>query len=251
MPRAKKTIEKKDSENIVQEYATQETSNTENENINKKDVSLNKQTMSIEDELAFYKKEYEELKRRQELQELKQSVANLSNNMENMGRGRYIKVISLTYGVLNLSTQPYGRGKIFSIKRFGQSTTILDTDLRDIIDANYTMAENMRFYICDRQLVEDKGLGEVYSKALPLETIKEIIKTGNIDEYYELYQNAMPKQKKLILDLVIEKGVNGEITPVMIAKLSQLMNITDLNQRIEESRYYTNYNISEEEKDDK
>lgn len=198
--------------------------------------TTNEKTMSIEEELAYYKSELEKERQKREIEQMKNQISNLGNAVNVSVKSKYIKVISLTYGVLNLSTQPHGRGKVFTLKKFGQTTSILDTDLRDIVDSNYTMAENLRFYICDSEMVEEKGLAEIYKNAIDFETIKKILDNGNVDDYYEVYQSASDIQKQTIVELIVEKGYKDELNPMMIAKFTQLTGLYDLNERIKEAK---------------
>lgn len=122
---------------------------------------------------------------------------------------KYIKVVSLNFGRLNLTTQPKGQGKIFKFDKFGDVKNIVYSELAEIIHNHQKFAEEGRFYVLDKQVVRNHGLVEFYDKILSKDTIDNIF-TYNRDQMVDLFKNATETQKENIVGILIKKVRNGE-----------------------------------------
>lgn len=188
------------------------------------------------------KKENEQLKK--ELDEIKKMLAGLSQNKSEkteiknksdyiiedseveIKQNKYIKVMSLTFGKLVLSTEGKGRGKIFVFNKFGEVKNIIYSDLANLIHHQQTFAEAGKFYIFDKNVVRNHGLDEYYSKFLTKETIENIL-NYNRDEIINLFNNTTKSQQETIVNILIKKIVDGE--DVDIAKIDIISRLSDTN----------------------
>lgn len=90
-------------------------------------------------------------------------------------RGKKVKVINLMQNPLNIATQPNGKGRLYSFKKYGDSRLIKFDDLADIVASYpYTMEHGLA-YICDKEVVEELGLSDEYSKLFDKETMDRVI----------------------------------------------------------------------------
>lgn len=85
-----------------------------------------------------------------------------------------IKVINLMSSPLNISTEPDGRGRIYSFKGYGDSKLIKYDDLVEIVSSYPNTMENGCAYICDKEAVESLGLTHEYEKLYDKTTMDKI-----------------------------------------------------------------------------
>lgn len=160
-----------------------------------------------------------------EAAELKKQVAVLKKQMESMKSSvidnvqpdndavvrpdKYIKVMSLNFGLLNLTTETKGRGKIFKFTKFGDVRNIVYADLANIIHTNQKFAEEGRFYIFNKQVVINHGLSEYYEKFMTKEMIEKILDFDK-DKMVDLFTNATKTQRETIAQILIKRIKAGE-----------------------------------------
>ena len=85
---------------------------------------------------------------------------------------KYITVISLYSGQLNLSTLPGGKGKVFTFDAFGQPKKIMYQKLVDVMESYPRFMNEGFYYIADKKVQRRHGLDEVYSKLLTKKMIE-------------------------------------------------------------------------------
>ena len=189
---------------------------------------------------------------RSELDELKQMVLNLTkqNQVQNqpiqqiiqdvnptideddsdIRPNKYIKVMSLNFGKLVLSTESKGQGKVFVFNKFGDVKNIVYSELANLIHHQQSFAEQGRFYVFDKQVIKNHGLVEYYEKFMTKEMIDNIL-NHNREEIVTLFNNTTKTQREVIVNLLIKKIVNGEdvdITKVDIISRLAEVNIYDI-----------------------
>jgi hypothetical protein len=199
----------------------------------------------------------ENQKLRKELDELKQLILDLTQNQSQptekiatinkieidddneyseIKPNKYIKVMSLNFGKLVLSTEGKGRGKVFEFPKFGDVRNIVYTDLANLIHNHQSFAEKGRFYIFDKQVVKNHGLVEYYEKLLTKEMIEKIL-DYNKDDIVNLFKNATDAQQETIINLLIKKLVAGEELDInkidIISRLSSVDIYKIANEKIE------------------
>ena len=87
-----------------------------------------------------------------------------------------VKVVNLLSQTLNLSTEPMGGGKVFTFEGFGDMVTMKTSHLEDILSIPIYRkeAEQMFFYICSPEIVEDQDLTDSYENGITEETVRFI-----------------------------------------------------------------------------
>lgn len=144
----------------------------------------------------------------------------------------YVKVMSLIFMPLNLSTRGVGQGqgKVFKFTEFGQVKLILYSDLIGIIETHQSFLEAGYFYIMDNRVIRRHGLDEIYSKILTKEKIESVL-TGKKDVAISLYKEATERQKEIINDVIIRKLVNQEEVDLnMVDAISRIGNIAIMDK---------------------
>jgi len=189
-------------------------------------------TQEITIELENKQKSYEELEN--ELDELKNLVKTLIASKENkietvkeipiepiqklqstgeeygeIHSSKRIKVISLTDGILVLTTAQYGQGKPYQFNKFGETKNIIYADLADILHYQNRFAEMGLFYICDDNVIANHGLYDVYQTILSKDVIDKILEY-NRPEMVELFKNSTAMQQDQIASIIARKIANEE-----------------------------------------
>lgn len=90
-------------------------------------------------------------------------------------RGRQFKLINLMHCVLNVSTEPNGKGRVFTFDKYGASHRVRFDDLCSIVSSYPYTVENGFVYIADKDMVEYLGLTESYEKIYDKATIDKIV----------------------------------------------------------------------------
>jgi hypothetical protein len=139
---------------------------------------------------------------------------------------RYIKVMSLNFGQLNLTTMPRGQGKVFTFNKFGDVRNIVYSDVSNIIHNHQKFAEEGRFYVFNKQVIENHGLIEFYEKFLTKEKIEQILDMQK-DEMINLFNSATKTQQDTIVQIIIKKIKQGE--DIDLNKVDILSRLTDQN----------------------
>lgn len=130
---------------------------------------------------------------------------------EEIKPSKYIKVMSLLDHTLVLSTQGFGKGKIFKFNKFGEIKTIVYADLAEIIHHQQSFVERGDFYIFDKAVVRRHGLSEYYKKILTKEIIENILSYATSD-VVSIFKNATLSNQDTIVSILMRKiRANEEI----------------------------------------
>jgi hypothetical protein len=203
-------------------------------NTNKVEVNVNKTKAKNVDNTTVNKENDNELKKenellKNELQEIKKLLFNLTQNQPTVQPeytiekseilvedddfeikpNKYIKVMSLNFGKLVLTTEGRGQGKVFTFNKFGDVKNIVYADLANLIHHQQSFAEQGRFYVFDKNVVKNHGLVEYYNKFMTREKIEHIL-DENRDEIISLFTNTTDAQKESIVNILIKKIIDGE-----------------------------------------
>ena len=105
----------------------------------------------------------------QKMAEMQEKIANgdsqqtsytPSSNLES----KKIKCISLMHNPMNVSTEPFGRGKLFEFDNYGATRLISFDDLSNIVSCYPNTCRQGCLYITDKDAVERLDLAEYYEK---------------------------------------------------------------------------------------
>lgn len=155
-----------------------------------------------------YKQELEELKNQMAL--LLKDAAKPAETQENLNDpDRDIIVVSLTRGVLNLSTEGHGHGEVYRFDKFGDEMTIPYGDLKKIINKNKSFTVNGNYYIYDETVIEKQRLKKAYEKIVSKETFEELFALPK-DKFLSIFNKMMPAQQMMFSEILTDKLVNNE-----------------------------------------
>lgn len=98
------------------------------------------------------------------------TIIQQSNSMSS----KKVKVINLMHNPLNISTEPNGRGRVYTFREYGDSKLIKYDDLVEIVSSYPNTMESGVAYICDKEAVESLGLAEEYEHLFDKKTMDRI-----------------------------------------------------------------------------
>lgn len=98
------------------------------------------------------------------------TIIQQSNSMSS----KKVKVINLMHNPLNISTEPNGRGRVYTFREYGDSKLIKYDDLVEIVSSYPNTMESGVAYICDKEAVESLGLTEEYEHLFDKKTMDRI-----------------------------------------------------------------------------
>lgn len=189
---------------------------------------LKNENIQLKNELEEIKKLLLNLNTNQQTQEIirdQKSVVDDEEDFE-ITPNKYIKVMSLNFGKLVLTTEGRGQGKAFIFQKYGDVRNIMYTDLSNLYHHQQSFAEQGRFFIFDKKFIKNHGLTQYYNKFLTKEVVDNILNYQS-DEIVNLFKNTTDAQKEIIVNLLIKKIVNNET--VDIAKVDILSRLWGQN----------------------
>jgi len=177
-------------------------------------MAATKKTAKVEEpvtELTMeekYKQELDELKNQMAL--LLRDAAKPVETQENLNDpDRDIVVISLTRGILNLSTEGHGHGEVYRFNQFGEEMTIPYSDLKKIINKNKSFTVNGNYYIYDETVIEKQRLKKAYEKIVSKEQFEELFALPK-DKFLGIFNKMMKAQQLMFSEILIDKLVDKE-----------------------------------------
>jgi len=136
----------------------------------------------------------------------------------------YITIMNICPMSLTLSTEPYGKGRVINMPKFGDTRRVSYNDLVRMMDTHPTFVEKGFFYILDERVVRKHGLSEVYSKILTKEKLDQILDMG-VDAL-ELYESANETQQDFINSVLIRRIRDEEFVDYnLIAKIEKVSGV--------------------------
>lgn len=115
-----------------------------------------------------------------------------------------VVVTSLTVGKLNLSTEGYGQGEVYTFERLGEEQSIPLEDLKKIIKNNKSFVEGGNFFINDDEIVKSQKLTNIYKKLL---SYNEMLDLFNKDKsaFEKIFAGMTANQKETVKRIIFEK----------------------------------------------
>jgi len=162
----------------------------------------------------------------------------------------YINVVSLCDMRLTLSTEGYGKGRLFSFAKFGDKKRILYSDLARIIESHAKFLEGGYFYILDPRVIRVHGLDDVYEKLMTKEQIEKVLEGGG--DVIDIYKSANPRQQEVMQSILVEKLIENpdSLDLNFIDKIARISGVK-LVEKAQEAVEFANIREDDEEDDKK
>lgn len=165
---------------------------------------VDKEKELLKEKLASQEKEMSDLKAQMEM--LLKSLSNKEEKNESKTKNnkKTIKFINMTTGGFTIrGTRLYHLDKQFDFQVFSES------EARVIVNNMPNSIANGQLYIADHNFVEECELDYIYENLIDDKTLKSLL-NKNSEDVCEIYKNASDPQKKIIVDMIMEKQINEE-----------------------------------------
>lgn len=194
-------------------------------------------TSKNNDTVTVSKAEYENLlNQMKEMQTMFAQITNQQQPVQNITQyigenNKDVTVTSLTVGQLNLSTEGYGQGEIYTFERIGEEQSIPLEDLKKIIKNNKSFVEGGNFFINDDEVVKSQKLTNVYKKLLSYD---EMLGLFNKDRaaFEKVFSGMTENQKENLKRIIFEKLNENEKSVDMniVQVINEDMNIDIMDE---------------------
>ena len=165
---------------------------------------IDKEKELLKEKLASQEKEMSDLKAQMEM--LLKSLSNKEekNESKTKNNNKTIKFINMTTGGFTIrGTRLYHLDKQFDFQVFSES------EARVIVNNMPNSIANGQLYIADHNFVEECELDYIYESLIDDKTLKDLLNKSS-EDVCEIYKNASDSQKKIIVDMIMEKQINEE-----------------------------------------
>lgn len=180
--------------------------------VNKTNTKNNKSKESKN--ISVVDKEKEDLKEVIHAQELKMKElqdkldllvsASINSMPKERKEKKNIKIINLTTGGFTLKgSRLYHLEKQFDYRLFSEN------EAKIIVNNMPQSISNGFIYIADSDFVQECELEDVYDSLLSDEQLKNLL-NKNYSDVCEIYKNASDHQKKIIIDMIVDKKLNDQ-----------------------------------------
>jgi hypothetical protein len=115
-----------------------------------------------------------------------------------------VTLTSLTVGELNLSTEGYGQGEVYTFSHYGEQQAVPYEDLKKLIKNNKRFFEGGNVFINDEEVVKEQKLVNVYKKLLSYEQMEKIFSEDR-DVFEEIYKGMTGNQKETLKGIIFDK----------------------------------------------
>lgn len=120
-----------------------------------------------------------------------------------------VTVTSLTVGELNLSTEGYGEGTIYTFENIGEEQIIPMEDLKKIIKNNKSFIEGGNIFINDEEVVESQKLVNIYKKLLSYEEMLGLFNKDR-EAFEKVFVSMANNQKETLKRIIFKKLEENE-----------------------------------------
>jgi len=194
-------------------------------------------TSKNNDTVTVSKAEYENLlNQMKEMQTMFAQITSQQQPVQNITqyigeKNKDVTVTSLTVGQLNLSTEGYGQGEIYTFEHIGEEQSIPLEDLKKIIKNNKSFVEGGNFFINDDEVVKSQKLTNVYKKLLSYD---EMLGLFNKDRtaFEKVFSGMTENQKENLKRIIFEKLNENEKSVDMniVQVINEDMNIDIMDE---------------------
>ena len=167
-------------------------------------------TKKNNDTVTVSKEEYENLlNQMKEMQTMFAQMTSQQQPVQNITQyigenNKDVVVTSLTVGQLNLSTEGYGQGEIYTFEHIGEEQSIPLEDLKKIIKNNKSFVEGGNFFINDDDVVKSQKLTNIYKKLLSYNEMLDLFKKDR-SVFEKVFANMTANQKETLKRIIFEK----------------------------------------------
>lgn len=205
MPRTKKTTEVEENVEVSEvkkeeKKPTRKTSSTRKTTGNKKQDEKDAEIESLKQMV---------MQMQQSMLAMQNSTSTQKEEPSETPLTKYVKVINLFDGTLNIKTSSMGTFDLYTFEKFGSEQDIMFSDLRKIRTANDRFTREGYYYIADEKVVEEMGLKDIYKNILSKDQIEKFI-TEDVSNVVDVFSSIPKGQQQSVVDYLVNKLSNDE-----------------------------------------
>ncbi len=210
------------------------TTTKKNSTVKKEEVKKDEYTINLENRIS-------------ELEELIKGMAaaktasepTVNNITQYIGdNNKDVVLTSLTVGQLNLSTEGYGQGVVYTFEEIGEQQSIPYNDVKKIIKNNKAFIEGGNVFINDDEVIKSQRLENIYKKLLSYDGMLDLLNKDR-KAFTKVFSGMTKNQKENLKGIIFDKltksssSVDMNIVQVMnedmnIDIMSEVKNAKDL-----------------------
>ncbi|MBQ0114134.1 MAG: hypothetical protein KBT03_13475 [Bacteroidales bacterium] len=121
---------------------------------------------------------------------------------------RTVKVVSMIPWTYNLSTQPLGRGKVYTFEKFGEFQNIKFSDMQDILSLVSEQFEKGYAILSTKKDYDDLGISYIYDTVLTQEKVEKLVSL-NDDNSVDTILNMEEDMQEKIIGIIANRIATG------------------------------------------
>lgn len=213
-------------------------------------VEINIEKDIQEDELAKAKAENSALAKM--LEQMQKQMAQMQAQINSQSNGtsvviksneditRTVKVVSLVPNVYNLSTQPNGRGRVYTFEKFGDSLNIRFSDMQDILNIYGNQFEKGYAILTNKKDYDDLSIGAIYGTVLTQDQLEDIVLLKNenaVDIILDMDENMQENVTMIIAEKIVD-GVQYDFNRIKELedeglKIDEVVNMLKISKELD------------------
>lgn len=188
-----------------------------------KPIEETRVNVAVDEEKEALKRQVEE--QRKQMEELMAQMKLMADMVSNktpvvekpVNEKKNITFVNMVKGGMNIKGTRY-----YHMKNQFETKVLPETEARVVLNNMPNAIQSGLLYITDKEFVVENGLEDYYDGLINDKTLKTLLEK-RCDEVVEIYNNANPEQKKIILDMVVARKLNGErIDANIVVELGEL-----------------------------
>lgn len=211
------------------------TTTKKNSTVKKEEVKKDEYTKNLENRIS----ELEELIKGMAAATKTASEPTVNNITQYIGdNNKDVVLTSLTVGQLNLSTEGYGQGVVYTFEEIGEQQSIPYDDVKKIIKNNKAFIEGGNVFINDDEVIKSQRLENIYKKLLSYDGMLDLLNKDR-KAFTKIFSGMTKNQKENLKGIIFDKlakdssSVDMNIVQVMnedmnIDIMSEVKNAKDL-----------------------
>lgn len=166
-----------------------------------KEIKKDEYTMNLENRIS----ELEEMIKSMAVNANKVSEPTVNNITQYIGdNNKDVVLTSLTVGQLNLSTEGYGQGVVYTFEEIGEQQSIPYDDVKKIIKNNKAFIEGGNVFINDDEVIKSQRLENIYKKLLSYEGMLDLLNKDR-KAFTKIFSGMTKNQKENLKGIIFDK----------------------------------------------
>ncbi len=204
------------------------TTTKKNSTVKKEETSKDEYTMNLENRIS----ELEELIKGMATDTKTASEPTVNNITQYIGdNNKDVVLTSLTVGQLNLSTEGYGQGVVYTFEEIGEQQSIPYDDVKKIIKNNKAFIEGGNVFINDDEVIKSQRLENIYKKLLSYDGMFDLLNKDR-KAFKKVFSGMTKNQKENLKGIIFDKLTkdSSSVDMNIVQVMNEDMNIDIMNE---------------------